>query len=137
MAWPLSPGLESRQKARSHQQSRGSSPAVRSPPLEIPSVSLPLSFTRCGVATASSAGPHSELEDVQLLWGPVKCLCSCLRDVCDCRWECVCVECRGPALGPGYPHGACGGRMFSVTYLPASAPVKGPKRVVTDVAGQD
>ena len=71
---------------------------------------------------------RAELEDVKLLWGPVKCLCSCLRDVCDCRWGCVLVGRRGPALEPACPHGARVGRTFSVTYLPvSSAPVKGQK----------
>lgn len=72
---------------------------------------------------------------MQMLCGPVKCVCSCRRDVCDCGRGRVLVGRRGPRRSPAIRTGARAGRTLSVTYLPVSpAPGKGRKCVVADVA---
>lgn len=88
-----SPSLVSRQEDHPHQQSQGTHH------LEIPFLSLPLIFT------VWSDHREQEFEAVHILCGPVKCVCSCLRDVCDCGRGRVLVGRRGPALEPGCLHG--------------------------------
>lgn len=72
---------------------------------------------------------------MQILCGPVTSVYSCLRDVCDCGGDVCLWGAGGQRWSPAVRTVASAGRTFSVPYLPvSSAPVKGQKRVVADVA---